>query len=89
MLPVPSRIQTFYAYWTAASAATSFGLVPSAASSTWEAAEGAWFSFETAFPSATADVIDVLTPPVYLPHTWPGFAAHVGETIYDSYQDSH
>lgn len=75
-----------YAYWTGASAIAGLALVPSAGNAVLSSGYEASLVFENAFPGATADIIQMLTPPSSIPSTGPGAVVFAGGEIYDWYR---
>ena len=78
-----------YVLWTGASAIEGVLLVSSAGAAVSSSMYNSWLSFEYTFPGATADIIQMLTPPSSIPSTAPGTIVVGGELIYDWYKGQH
>jgi len=74
----PRFVGIFYG----ASTLVGFALVPSSAGAVYGGLSEGLVSFETMFPGATVDIVNVLTPPAYLPQTWPGLVVGLGADAY-------
>ena len=75
------------ALWYGGSAIEGLLLVPSAGAAVSSSIYDTWLGFEYAFPGATADTIQMLTPPSSIPSTIPGAVVFGGEQIYDWYRN--